>query len=72
MHSISLALKKKKKKNNKPNAHQEGISVLQNLIKKADVLNAHELLNLFQPEREETASLKPSSASACKKLFSPV
>lgn len=66
-------LKKKiKKQNQQPNGHEEGISVLHTCLTAANVLNAHELLNLVQPEQEEAASLKPSSASACKNLFPPV
>lgn len=62
----------KKKQNQQPNGHEEGISVLHTCLTAADILNAHELLNHFQPELDETASLKPSSASACKNLFCPV
>lgn len=46
--------------------------MLHTCLTAADVLNAHELLNLVQPEQEEAASLKPSSASAGKNLFPPV
>lgn len=62
----------KKRQNQQPNGHEEGISVLHTCLTAADILNAHELLNLFQHEREEIASLKPSFASVCKNLFSPV